>query len=123
MITAPTRPRTVLVVDDEALIRMLAVETLEHSGYRVFEATNSQEAIEVLLGNAGQIDVLMTDVHMSGETNGIGLVQFVEREYPNIRSLIVSGKALWGDIQAAAIFLPKPYSYEVLVDAVHRLCL
>jgi CheY-like chemotaxis protein len=123
MMTAPLPRRTVLVVDDEALIRMIAVETLEDAGYQVLEAANSQEAIEVLLSHAERINVLMTDVNMPGETNGIGLVRYVERNHPHIRSLIVSGKARGEDVPAATIFVPKPYSYEVLVDAVYRLCL
>jgi DNA-binding NtrC family response regulator len=123
MITAPTTSHTILVVEDEALIRMIAVETLEDAGYQVLQAANSQEAIEVLLGHSERISVLMTDVHMPGETNGIGLVQYVKRRYPHIRTLIVSGKAHRGDVPAATIFVPKPYSYEILVDAIYRLCL
>jgi CheY-like chemotaxis protein len=123
MMTVQTAPHTVLVVDDEAFIRMVAVETLEDAGYQVLEASNSQEAIELLRGNAGQVDVLMTDVHMPGEKNGIALVRHVEREYPKIRSIIVSGKAMLRDVPAATVFVPKPYSYKVLVDAVQHLCL
>lgn len=120
MMTSATSLRTVLIVGDEALLRMMAVETLEDAGYRVLEAANSQEAIKVL-AHAGRVDVLMTDVHMPGETSGIGLVQYVERQYPHIRAIIVSGKALRADFPPAATFVPKPYSYEVLVDAVCRI--
>jgi two-component system, response regulator PdtaR len=122
MLTAQNAFRTVLVVDDEALIRMIAVETLEDAGYQVLEAANSEDAIEVLRGHAERVNVLMTDVHMPGEKNGVALVQYVEREYPKIRSIVVSGKAFREDVPASTVFVPKPYSYKALVDAIQHLC-
>jgi CheY-like chemotaxis protein len=122
MMTAQT-PFTVLVVDDEALVRMMVVEALEDAGYRVLEAGDSQEALEMLREHGDRVQVLMTDVHMPGEKNGIALVQEVEREYPNIRSIVVSGKALRDEVPSATIFVPKPYCYKVIVEAVSQICL
>jgi CheY-like chemotaxis protein len=114
---------TVLVVDDEPLIRIVAIETLEDAGYQVLEASNSQEALEVLRIHGENIHVIMTDAHMPGEKNGIALVQQAKREYPKIRSIIVSGKAFQQQLPPGTIFIPKSYSYKALVDAVYGLCL
>src|SRR5665213_1142530 len=82
-------PRTILVVEDEALIRMSAVAILEDAGYRVLDAQNSAEALDVLARHA-EVSVLMTDVRMPGRIDGLALVAWVLLNNPAIRSIIVS---------------------------------
>lgn len=121
MEAVPTQ-HTILVVEDEILIRMSAAATLEDAGFRILEAGSAAEAMEILLVN-DDIDVLMTDVRMPGEMDGLGLVALVHRRHPGIRSIVVSGNTSAEDAcDAGAIgFLPKPYMAHSLVRAITDL--
>jgi DNA-binding NtrC family response regulator len=114
--------RTVLIVEDEVLIRMSAAATLEDAGFRVLEAGSSAEALQTLLANK-DIDVLMTDVQLPGEMDGLDLVALVHRFHPGIRAIVVSGNTSAADASnAGAIgFLPKPYMAHSLVGALNEL--
>jgi len=111
--------RTILVVEDEALIRMAVVGLLEDAGYHVMEAANSVEALSLLATNS-QISILLTDVDMPGRMDGLGLVGQVRRERPSIRSIVVSGSASAKDAisAGAAAFVPKLYLANAIVGAV-----
>src|ERR1700733_4443231 len=82
--------RTILVVEDEALIRMSTVATLEDAGYCVLEAQNSPEALQILSRHA-EISILLTDVRMGGSMDGLALVAQVCLDHPAIRAIVVSG--------------------------------
>lgn len=121
METAKTQ-HTILIVEDEILIRMSSAAMLEDAGYRILEAGSGAEAIEVLLANK-DIDVLMTDVSMPGDVDGLDLVALVHRAHPGIRAIVVSGNTSAEDAaNAGAIgFLPKPYMAHSLVNSVRNL--
>jgi CheY-like chemotaxis protein len=72
---------TVLVVEDEVLIRMATAEYLRGCGYRVVEVGSGDEAVAVLETDI-RVDVVFTDVTMPGALNGFGLAQWVRRERP-----------------------------------------
>jgi len=112
--------RTILVVEDEALIRMSTVATLEDAGYCVLEAQNSPEALQVLSHHA-EISILVTDVRMTGAMDGLALVAQVRLDHPAIRAIVVSGTTTATEaIDAGALgFLTKPYMAQTLVQAVH----
>jgi DNA-binding NtrC family response regulator len=112
--------RTVLVVEDEALIRMCSVSTLEDAGYCVVEAGNSTEALAIL-ARPNVISVMMTDVQMPGGISGLDLVTRVLLDRPDIRSIVVSGNtSLQQACDAGALnMLAKPYMAKTLVDAIH----
>ena len=112
--------RTILVVEDEALIRMSTVATLEDAGYCVLEAQNSPEALMILSRHA-EISILLTDVRMGGSMNGLALVAQVRLDHPAIRAIVVSGTTTATEaIDAGALgFLTKPYMAHTLVQAVH----
>jgi DNA-binding NtrC family response regulator len=111
--------RTILVVEDEALIRLAVVELLKDAGYRVIEAGNSADALTLLAANS-QISVVLTDVDMPGRLDGLGLVGLVQRDRPSIRSIVVSGSTSAKDAisAGAAAFVPKPYLAKAIVGAV-----
>lgn len=115
-------PHTILIVEDEILIRMSAVATLEDAGFIILEAGSAAEAIEILAANTS-IDVMMTDVRMPGAMDGLGLVALVHRHHPDIRAIVVSGNTSAEDAcNAGAIgFLPKPYMAHSLVRAINDL--
>jgi len=115
-------PTTVLIVEDEVIIRMSAAATLEDAGFCILEAGNSAEALQFLLKHQ-EIGVMMTDVRMPGEMDGLDLVDCVQRCHPAIRSLVVSGNASARQARDAGAFsfLSKPYMAHSLVHAVRAM--
>jgi CheY-like chemotaxis protein len=118
--TAPAA--TVLVVEDETLVRMCTTAFLEDAGYRVLEAANGQEALSQLQHHP-EIVLVVTDVHMPGSPDGLALVDIASREYPAIRAVVVSGKAMLRDdlIPGDGRFLAKPYSQAQITQTVREL--
>jgi PAS domain S-box-containing protein len=83
---------TILVVDDEPLVRMVAVEILEELGYHVLEADDGMSAMRIM--NSGQpIDLLVTDVGLPGGMNGRQLADAIRATRPDLRVLFVTGYA------------------------------
>lgn len=112
---------TILVVEDETLIRLIAADALEESGFKVLEACNAAEAL-TLLDEHGEVAVLFTDINMPGEMDGLALARHVARERPEIKVIITSGKQ-WLDSSSLpdeGMFLPKPYRPSQLTAAVAR---
>ena len=114
------RRETVLLVDDEALLRMNAADLLEEAGYRVIEAASADEALRWLELDASAVDVLMTDVHMPGSMDGIGLAQEVDRRWPHIRLVVTSARAPMSDddIPDHGRFVAKPWSWPAVARAL-----
>jgi DNA-binding NtrC family response regulator len=111
--------RAILVVEDETLIRMFAVATLQDAGFWVLEARDGAEALEILARNP-DICLLVTDVRMPGRIDGLALVARVQRDHPAIRTIVVSGNAsIQEAVKAgAAGYLAKPYMAHAMVRAV-----
>src|ERR1700761_2017381 len=106
----PHHAVTVLLVDDEDLVRMIGADILEEAGYRVIAVANAAEAIQQL-ERAGDVEILFTDVNMPGTPDGLGLAALVHSRWPNIRILVASGavKPGPGELPDSGLFLKKPY--------------
>ena len=121
-----TEPSTmspvVLVVEDEALVRLLAVDVLEEAGFEVIEASTADYAVEVL-EKREDIRVVFTDVDMPGHLNGFQLARHVQDHHHRVGVIIGSGKCRPGpgDVAPGTMFLQKPYRLEALVREVRRL--
>jgi signal transduction histidine kinase/CheY-like chemotaxis protein len=87
-----TANETILVVDDEPLVRMVAVEILEELGYRVLEAEDGPAALKVLR-TSGQIDLLVTDVGLPNGMNGRQVADAARAERPGLQVLFITGYA------------------------------
>jgi PAS domain S-box-containing protein len=114
--------KTVLVVEDDANVRMLAVRVLASYGYHVLEAANGQEALRLGREHEGPIDVLITDVVMP-QMNGRELVEKLHQDRPSTAILYMSGYAddalpTQGGLPADTIFLAKPFTVEGLIRKV-----
>lgn len=112
----------VLVVEDDTLVRMLAVDLLEEAGFEVVEAACAPAAL-VALEERRDVQVLMTDVEMPGSPDGFGLARHVAAARPEVGIMIVSGRT-WpreGDLPPGGVFVGKPYNGEALVAQVHAL--
>ncbi|GAN54199.1 response regulator [Tanticharoenia sakaeratensis] len=116
---AGATPRTVLVVEDDALVRLLAVELLKEAGHSVHQAPNARTALRLLKSNP-EIDTLFTDVSMPIGMDGVRLVGAVREAYPDIQVIVTSGarhpKA--GDMPLGGVFLPKPYEPAHVLAAI-----
>ena len=117
----PERP-VVLVAEDEALVRLLAVEVLDEAGFDVVETASGVEALSVLQARS-DVDLLLTDVDMPGGLDGFHLARLAEERFPGTAVLIVSGKMRPGpaDLPPGAFFLPKPYGLDVLVRVARAM--
>lgn len=117
----PGRRATVLVTEDHALIRMEMCEYLRDAGFRVLEAADAEEALQVLRSSL-EVAVLITDVRMPGECDGLGLAAIARERRPGIKVVIVSGDAADADARRLSdLFLRKPYNIGVLVEQVRAL--
>lgn len=115
----PSVPTLVLVVDDEAVLRFLATDTLEDHGYRVIEAEDAGAALK-LLAEHPDVRVLFTDVNMPGAIDGLALAREVHARWPAIKLIVTSGRLNLssGEIPDAGHFVPKPYSPDALLEHV-----
>ncbi len=120
----PEKP-TVLLVEDEDLIRSLAEQILSERGYEVLPAANASEALDVVHRSGGRIDLLLTDIVMPG-ASGSDLAQRLLRRHPDMKVLYMSGYSdslifRYGVLQDRAAFLQKPFSADVLERKVRDL--
>jgi two-component system cell cycle sensor histidine kinase/response regulator CckA len=114
---------TILLVEDEEGLRTLNARGLASRGYTVLEAANGVEALEVIDGHSGKIDLVVSDVVMP-EMDGPTLLKELRRRDPNVRIIFVSGYAEEAfeknlpEERGQFSFLPKPYTLKQLVAAV-----
>jgi two-component system, response regulator PdtaR len=101
----------VLIVEDDFLIRMHATELVEAAGFLSLQASNADEAVEILEKRT-DIAVLFTDIQMPGSMDGLKLAAAVHRRWPPIKILATSGQLRVdrNDLPTGGLFLAKPYS-------------
>jgi CheY-like chemotaxis protein len=106
----------VLVVEDDFMIRMLAIEFLKDAGFGVLEASDAQEAVEVLEVHK-EVQIVFTDVNMPGTADGAWLARNVIQRWPHIEVIVTSGKMSAADLDlpGRCCFVPKPYRNAELV--------
>lgn len=112
----------VLVVEDEPLLRLMAIDILEDAGFTVEEAANSLEALKILRVTP-DLHVLFTDLQMPGEMNGLALAHLVAKGFPGVGVIIVSGHVVpkAHELPKGAVFLAKPYEARLVVAHIQRL--
>ncbi|WP_319004794.1 response regulator [Microvirga lenta] len=121
--TSENSPTIILLVEDEALVRMVASEILaEEGGYRIIEAVNADEALSILEARH-DVRLVCTDVDMPGPLNGFALARIVDMRRPGIRVIVTSGyrRPDLGDLPKGMRFLPKPYPPSALIEMVREL--
>ena len=113
----------VLVVDDESAVRRFAVRVLELEGYRVREATDGAEALELLKQGGITVEVVVSDIVMP-RLNGVELMQALSLSHPDLPVILMSGYAqgalLELGIAAPCAILPKPFPSDRLLEEVRR---
>ncbi|MEO6014239.1 MAG: response regulator [Devosia sp.] len=115
-------PISVLVVEDEPMIRFAAVTNLEDEGFDVVEATNADQAIAILTARP-DIHILFTDIDMPGSMDGLKLSAFVRDRWPPVRIIVTSGKRLVEitELPAGSVFFPKPYGLDAIATSIRQL--
>ena len=121
----PRGSETILVAEDNEMVRSLARAILEKHGYRVLVAANGGEALQALAGHADPIDLLLTDVVMP-DMNGKELFARVSRIRPKLRVLFMSGYtqnviAHHGILDEGVSFIQKPFTVQALTAKVREV--
>jgi len=114
--------RAVLVVEDESLLRMMAVDLFEDAGFHVIEASSGDEAADLLMSE-DVIDGVFTDIEMPGAINGIALARLAFETHPHAAVIVVSSrsKPAPGELPDNATFIDKPYGSEAVLIALSKL--
>jgi len=112
----------VLIVEDEPLIRMDAVDMIEDAGFRTYEAASADDAIRLINGH-DDIGILFTDIDMPGSMDGLALAAYVRNGWPPVAIMIASGVV---EIEASAMpegaaFIPKPYATSQITKTMQEI--
>lgn len=120
--STPIGSKTILIVEDEALVRFDLVDFFSHADWRVFDAENADEAIAILDAHK-EIRVVLTDVQMPGSMDGVKLAHYVRERFPPTVLFVVSGNAPIPEhkLPARATFLPKPFDPHRLLRQIESM--
>jgi len=115
-------PIMVLVVEDEPLIRMIAVDALLEAEFAVLEASNADGAVAIL-EKRDDVRVVFSDIDMPGSMDGLKLAVGVRQRWPAIEILLTSGhcRVQLRDFPERSVFIPKPYRIERVVETLRKL--
>lgn len=112
----------VLVVEDQGIERLAAVEMLQCAGFGTVDVGTGAEAV-LALEEIENIQIMVTDIDLDRGINGIVLAACVDRRWPTVGIVMTSGKVqpVLGDVPSRALFLPKPYDEANMLAAVRGL--
>ncbi len=112
-----------LVVDDDGLIRMDAMDILQEAGFRTFEASDGDKAIALLAREHTLIFLVFTDVQMPGSRDGFAVARETAQRWPHIAIVVASGQAHPGpgDMPEGARFIGKPFTAELVQDHLKEI--
>ncbi|MBP1859050.1 response regulator [Rhizobium herbae] len=113
---------TVLVVEDEVLLRIDIAQSLEDHGFSVLEASNADEAI-VILNAQSEIHLMFTDIDMPGSMDGLKLAAAVRDRWPPIKIIVASGHREMSDalLPVEGRFFAKPYDLSRVMSAMRDM--
>jgi CheY-like chemotaxis protein len=115
-------PAVVLVVEDEMLLRMRAVDMVEDAGYASVEAMDADEAVAILESRS-DIALMLTDIQMPGSMDGLTLAHAVHKRWPPIKIILVSGQLKLADINlpADSRFFGKPLEANEMIAQLRNM--
>jgi DNA-binding NtrC family response regulator len=113
----PDKPIVVVIVEDEAMVRMAAVGAFEDAGFEVLESKNAQTAMLILAAQGGRVHALFTDVEMPGTMDGLALAKQIHLDWPLIKVTIASGHVVPRDEEMPenSRFFKKPYDLNDII--------
>jgi CheY-like chemotaxis protein len=121
----PSSLDCILVVESDLIVRHSLAEYLRGCGYKVYEATNTDEASKILEDGAFHIDVILCDVSSPGELDGFGLSRWVKERHPAVKVILAGNveraaqKA--GDLCEHSPLVSKPYHHGTLLDRIKSM--
>jgi CheY-like chemotaxis protein len=120
--TDPTSVPSVLVVEDEMILRMRAVDIVEDAGFNPVEAVNADQAISILESRS-DISLLFTDIQMPGSIDGLKLAHAVHDRWPSIKIILVSGQVKPTDAErpANSRFFGKPLGIDQMITELRDM--
>jgi DNA-binding NtrC family response regulator len=117
-------PETILVVEDDVLVRMPIAQYLRDCGYRVIEAVNADEAMAVLSHQETAVDVVFSDIEMPGSVDGFGLAKWIREHRPGL-DVLLAGTVPRAVESAKDLCeqgpIPKPYEAQTVRNHIRRL--
>lgn len=122
MMTDPNSKRVVLVVEDEMVLRMRAVDIVEDAGFESVEAVSADEAIQIL-ESRDDISLLFTDIQMPGSMDGLKLAHAAHTRWPHIKIVLVSGQIAVTDADKPedSKFFPKPLEFQQMIAELQAM--
>jgi DNA-binding NtrC family response regulator len=120
---APALPNTVVVIEDDDLLRSLMVDAVEELGYDVAQFSNADDGLIYTLRAGNSLALALTDLTLPGQINGIEFADMLHQRYPALPVIITTGY-LDADkhLPDWITFLPKPWTMEHLLKTVRALC-
>jgi len=120
--STPLKNRAVLVVEDEPLLRMMAIDLVEDAGFDAVESADADQAVTIL-ETRKDIRIVFTDIDMPGSMDGMKLAAAVRDRWPPIDIIIVSGHVSLSeaDLPDRSVFFSKPYDWQKVVATLHRM--
>jgi CheY-like chemotaxis protein len=116
---------TILVVDGNVIERTVISDYLRHCGYRVIEAHDASEAQQALNQEGFNVDVILSDLELPGETNGFQLASWVRTNMPGVKVVLSAAiertANAVGDLCEEGPHLAKPYDPLMVLDHIKRL--
>jgi DNA-binding NtrC family response regulator len=118
----PAKALEVLVVEDDALLRLAAVDLVESENLVVFEADGYDQALEHLACHC-QIGIVFTDIQMPGLMDGLALAHHSKARWPHLQHIIVSGQLAptEGQMPEGARFFAKPYDTRLIGETLRKM--
>jgi len=120
--SSPINKMIVLVVEDEPLLRMMAVDLVEEAGFEALDAGNADEAVRIL-ETRPDIRIVFTDIDMPGSMDGMMLAASVRDRWPPIEIIIVSGQRRLADkdLPIRSVFYSKPYDTNTVIAKLQEM--
>lgn len=113
-------PRTILVVEDEPSVRMVIARTLGAHGYRVLEAADGEEALDLLDEQVATIELLLTDMKLP-HVQGDELITLLRQRQRPVKVICITGHPGTIDVEAGYEYLLKPFTRDQLLAAIKRV--
>jgi DNA-binding NtrC family response regulator len=120
-----THRATILIVEDELLVRWAMADHLQECGFKTLTASNAEEAIEAVQKYDPKIDLVFSDVRMIGAMDGFALAAWIRQHRPDVAVILTSGHAQARDAaqelcEQVGEIVRKPYSYDAVVARIEQ---
>lgn len=117
---AQPQPATILLVEDDVLLRLWFADELRRAGFLVIEARSADEAMD-LLDSGADLDLVMTDIQMPGRMDGVRLAEIVRDRWPELKVIVASGASDPRAPGVADAVFAKPLDPRQVIARINQL--